>query len=84
MNIQTKPIAAIRHEAMRIAGKRVETDHTIEVLNPYTGAVVGIRRQFRHQRDVRQDRVLGRRELHDVADLAVADPFRIHAHHAGP
>ena len=41
MNIQTKPIAAIRHEAMRIAGKRVETDHTIEVLNPYTGAVVG-------------------------------------------
>ena len=25
MNIQTKP-AAVRHEAMRIAGKRVETD----------------------------------------------------------
>src|SRR5436190_7070774 len=39
MNIHTKP--AIRHDAMRIAGKRVETDQTIEVLNPYTGAVVG-------------------------------------------
>jgi len=41
MNIQTKPVAAIRHEAMRIAGKRVETDSQIEVLNPYNGAVVG-------------------------------------------
>ena len=30
-----------RHEAMRIAGKRVETDEHIEVLNPYNGAVVG-------------------------------------------
>jgi len=41
MNIQAKPVAAVRHEAMRIAGKRVETDQTIEVLNPYNGAVVG-------------------------------------------
>jgi len=41
MNIQTNPLASIRREAMRIAGKRVETDHQIEVLNPYTGAVVG-------------------------------------------
>jgi putative phosphonoacetaldehyde dehydrogenase len=41
MNIQTKPVAAIRHEAMRIAGKRVETDSQIEVLNPYNGMVVG-------------------------------------------
>jgi phosphonoacetaldehyde dehydrogenase len=41
MNVQTKPVAAIRHEAMRIAGKRVETDQQIEVLNPYNGAVVG-------------------------------------------
>jgi len=41
MNIQTKPVAAVRHEAMRIAGKRIETDQVIEVLNPYTGAVVG-------------------------------------------
>src|SRR5436305_403491 len=41
MNIQSKPVASIRRESMRIAGKRVETDHPIEVLNPYTGAVVG-------------------------------------------
>src|ERR1044071_573058 len=41
INIQTKPVAAVRHEAMRIAGKRVTADQTIEVLNPYTGAVVG-------------------------------------------
>jgi putative phosphonoacetaldehyde dehydrogenase len=41
MNIQTKPVAAVRHEAMRIAGKRVETDQQIEVFNPYNGAVVG-------------------------------------------
>jgi acyl-CoA reductase-like NAD-dependent aldehyde dehydrogenase len=39
MNIQTKP--PIRHEAMRIAGRRVETDSQVEVFNPYTGAVVG-------------------------------------------
>src|SRR5437764_7557918 len=41
MNIQTKAVAAVRHEAMRIAGKRIETDQVIEVLKPYTGAVVG-------------------------------------------
>lgn len=41
MNIQAKPVASVRHEAMRIAGKRVETDSQIEVLNPYNGAVVG-------------------------------------------
>jgi phosphonoacetaldehyde dehydrogenase len=41
MNVQTKPVAAVRREAMRIAGKRVETDQQIEVLNPYNGAVVG-------------------------------------------
>jgi putative phosphonoacetaldehyde dehydrogenase len=35
----TRP--AIRREAMRIAGKRVTADETIEVLNPYTGEVVG-------------------------------------------
>ena len=37
----THPATAVRHEAMRIAGKRVETDHRIEVFNPYNGAVVG-------------------------------------------
>ncbi|MEA2876139.1 MAG: phosphonoacetaldehyde dehydrogenase [Hyphomicrobiales bacterium] len=41
MNIQTKPVPAVRHEAMRIAGKRVEIDQRIDVLNPYNGAVVG-------------------------------------------
>src|SRR6202008_543631 len=41
MNVQTKPVAAVRHEAMRIAGKRVETDQQIEVLNPYDGTVAG-------------------------------------------
>src|SRR5690242_16541104 len=41
MNIQTKPVASVRREAMRIAGKRVETDSAVEVLNPYDGTVVG-------------------------------------------
>ena len=39
MNAPVKP--PIRREAMRIAGRKVETDRTIEVLNPYTGEVVG-------------------------------------------
>jgi len=30
-----------RHEKMRIAGKLVDADERIEVINPYTGAVVG-------------------------------------------
>ena len=41
MNVQAKPVAEIRHEAMRIAGKRMETAERVEVLNPYNGAVVG-------------------------------------------
>ncbi len=41
MNIQAKPVAEIRNESMRIAGKRVDTSERIEVLNPYNGAVVG-------------------------------------------
>jgi len=41
MNIQTKPVAAVRHEAMRIAGKQVTTDQVVEVFNPYNGALVG-------------------------------------------
>src|SRR4051812_26597437 len=41
MNIQSRPVAAVRHEAMRIAGKHVTTDQRIDVLNPYNGAVVG-------------------------------------------
>lgn len=41
MNIQSQPVAEIRHEAMRIAGRRVSLDERIEVINPYNGAVVG-------------------------------------------
>src|ERR1044072_8567181 len=41
MNIQSKPVASVRHEAMRIAGKRDEPDQRIDVLNPYDGTVVG-------------------------------------------
>ena len=31
----------IRHESMRIAGKKVDTEKTIEVIYPYTGEVIG-------------------------------------------
>jgi putative phosphonoacetaldehyde dehydrogenase len=41
MNVQTKPTAEIRHEGMRIAGRRVDLDERIEVYNPYNNAVVG-------------------------------------------
>jgi putative phosphonoacetaldehyde dehydrogenase len=39
MNIAVKP--PVRREAMRVAGKRVETDQVVEVFNPYTNEVVG-------------------------------------------
>jgi putative phosphonoacetaldehyde dehydrogenase len=39
MNVSVKP--PLRREAMRIAGKKVETDEIIEVRNPYTNEVVG-------------------------------------------
>jgi phosphonoacetaldehyde dehydrogenase len=42
MNIQAQPVAApVRHEAMRIAGKRVDLAERIEVRNPYDNQVVG-------------------------------------------
>ncbi len=42
MNIQTKPAAVtVRHEMMRIAGKRVDAADRIEVRNPYDNTVVG-------------------------------------------
>jgi putative phosphonoacetaldehyde dehydrogenase len=41
VNVQSKPVAEIRNESMRIAGQRVDTDERIEVRNPYNGAVVG-------------------------------------------
>ena len=37
--IEAKP--AVRKEAMRIAGKLVATDESVEVRNPYNGEVVG-------------------------------------------
>ncbi len=39
MNAPVKP--PVRREAMRIAGKKVETGEVIEVFNPYTNEVVG-------------------------------------------
>ena len=39
MNVPVKP--PIRREAMRIAGRRVDTDGVVEVFNPYTNEVVG-------------------------------------------
>lgn len=33
--------SAPRHESMRIAGKKVKSDRTFDVLNPYTGEIVG-------------------------------------------
>jgi putative phosphonoacetaldehyde dehydrogenase len=40
MNLQVKP-PRVRHEAMRIAGKKVDTPERIEVRDPYTNDVVG-------------------------------------------
>jgi putative phosphonoacetaldehyde dehydrogenase len=39
MNIHVK--SRVRHEPMRIAGKKVDADERIEVRDPYTGDVVG-------------------------------------------
>ena len=39
MNAPVKP--PVRREAMRIAGRRVEADDVVEVLNPYNGQIVG-------------------------------------------
>ncbi|MBV8975114.1 MAG: aldehyde dehydrogenase family protein, partial [Sinobacteraceae bacterium] len=33
--------ATVRREGLRIAGTRVDTEHTSEVFNPYTGELVG-------------------------------------------
>src|SRR3954452_22863129 len=42
MNIQTKPAAAaVRHETMRIAGRKINASDRIEVHNPYDNTVVG-------------------------------------------
>ena len=39
MNVAVKP--PVRREAMRIAGRLVETGDTLDVFNPYTNEVVG-------------------------------------------
>jgi phosphonoacetaldehyde dehydrogenase len=39
MNAPVKP--PLRREAMRIAGRRIETDDIVEVLNPYDNSIVG-------------------------------------------
>ncbi len=44
MTVQLRPVAAstrIRHESMRIAGRKVDTAERVEVFNPYTNEVVG-------------------------------------------
>ena len=41
MTANALPITSPRHEHMRIAGKLVDSDRSFEVLNPYTGEVVG-------------------------------------------
>ena len=44
MTVQLRPVPsapALRREAMRIAGRKVSTDETIEVFNPYTEACIG-------------------------------------------
>jgi phosphonoacetaldehyde dehydrogenase len=44
MNVQTRPVPAatkVRHETMRIAGRKVDTADRVEVFNPYTNEVIG-------------------------------------------
>ncbi len=41
MSVSTNNKSTVRHEPMRIAGKMVDSDRVFEVLNPYTGEVVG-------------------------------------------
>ena len=41
MSFVPPPAPPVRREAMRIAGRKVECDETIDVLDPYTGRVVG-------------------------------------------
>jgi putative phosphonoacetaldehyde dehydrogenase len=46
----TPPIAAVRHELLRIAGRKLPGQGQIEVLNPYNNAVVGtVERATREQ-----------------------------------
>jgi putative phosphonoacetaldehyde dehydrogenase len=44
MNVQVRPVPAatkVRHETMRIAGRKVDTADRVEVFNPYSNEVIG-------------------------------------------
>src|SRR5688572_27684904 len=44
MTVQLRPVparTAVRHETMRIAGRKVDTKDRVEVFNPYTNQVIG-------------------------------------------
>jgi putative phosphonoacetaldehyde dehydrogenase len=44
MTVQLRPVparAAVRHETMRIAGRKVDTKDRVEVFNPFTNEVIG-------------------------------------------
>jgi putative phosphonoacetaldehyde dehydrogenase len=44
MNVQVRPVPAatkVRHETMRIAGRKVDTADRVEVYNPYNNEVIG-------------------------------------------
>jgi delta 1-pyrroline-5-carboxylate dehydrogenase len=41
MSLAQAVVPAVRHEPMRIAGRKVDADGVIEVRYPYTGAVIG-------------------------------------------
>ena len=43
MTLATPPVAAVLHEKLRIAGRKVDgaADGHVEVFNPYNNAVVG-------------------------------------------
>ncbi len=41
MSESPKAVTSLRHEPMRIAGKKVDAEQTIDVIYPYTGEVMG-------------------------------------------
>jgi hypothetical protein len=46
MNVQVRPVPAatkVRHETMRIAGRKVDTADRVEVFNPYSNEVMSTR-----------------------------------------
>src|SRR3990172_96707 len=47
------PTAPLRHDAMRIAGRKVDTDERLDIVHPYSGRVIGSvpRGRAEHARD---------------------------------